>query len=50
MSLEATFDNGTVTGRKETAARLADAPAALLDAVRDVAAAKGAPDSEESGD
>ena len=35
---------------KETAARLADAPGALLDAVRGVAAAKGNPGSGESGD
>lgn len=49
-SLEATFEDGTVTGRKETAARLADAPGALLDAVRGVAAAKGNPGSGESGD
>ena len=49
-SLEATFEDGTVTGRKETAARHADAPAALLDAVRDAASSKGAPDSGESGD
>lgn len=49
-SLEATFEDGTVTGRKETATRLADAPGALLDAVRGAAAAKGNPGSGESGD
>lgn len=49
-SLEATFEDGTVTGRKETATRLADAPGALLDAVRGAAAAKGNQGSGESGD
>ena len=45
-----TVEDGTVTGRKETATRLADAPGALLDAVRGAAAAKGNPGSGESGD
>lgn len=49
-SLEATFEDGTVTGRKETATRLGRRPGALLDAVRGAAAAKGNPGSGKSGD
>lgn len=48
-SLEATFDGGTVTGRKETASRFEDAPDDLVKAIRDESKAKDGSGREESG-
>lgn len=48
-SLEATFEGGTVTGRKETATRLEDAPDDLVKAIRDESKVKGGSGDGESG-
>lgn len=48
-SLEATFEGGTVTGRKETASRLEDAPEDLVKAIRDESKVKGGSGDGESG-
>ena len=48
-SLEVTFEGGTVTGRKETASRLEDAPNDLVKAIRDESKAKDGPGREEGG-
>ena len=48
-SLEATFEGGTVTGRKETASRLEDAPDDLVKAIRDESKAKAGSGHVDSG-
>lgn len=48
-SLEATFEGGTVTGRKETASRLEDVPDDLVKAIRDESKAKAGSGHVDSG-
>lgn len=48
-SLEATFEGGAVTGRKETATRLEDAPEDLVKTIRDESRVKGGSGDGESG-
>lgn len=48
-SLEATFEGGTVTGRKETASRLEDARDDLVKAIRDESKAKAGSGHVDSG-